>query len=214
MASGLAAAHAAGISHGDLKPANVMVTERGVLKIADFGLARRAAKQPAGESTDPADTTIVAIPDSTLDTDATIALQPGHSILAGTPAYMAPEMVRGTSANRASDTFAYGLILRGMLVGERLFVGDDPGTILQQITTIDPDAAAEGLPEPFSDMVRAMLAIEPNDRPAMSELDSGIAAQLASGSSRPDGLCTAVSAPLPRRRRRRPAAPTVVPRSY
>lgn len=108
MASGLSAAHAAHISHGDLKPANVMVTANGVVKIMDFGLARRTPKPKPVATSGPADTTLRSTPNTAPDADPTVALTPQNALIAGTPAYMAPEMTRGMPATSASDTFAYG----------------------------------------------------------------------------------------------------------
>lgn len=92
IADALAAAHAKGIIHRDLKPANLIVTKTGV-KVLDFGLAKIAQR------------------DETL-TECKIVM--------GTPAYMAPEQMKGESCDARTDIFALGLVLREMATGERL----------------------------------------------------------------------------------------------
>ena len=95
MASGLAAAHERGIVHRDLKPENVLVTREGVVKIADFGLARFRSSEEARS----------------------------HAVLQGTPGYMAPELARGDPADFRADQFSLGAILYEMVAGRAPFVG-------------------------------------------------------------------------------------------
>ncbi|MDH3525457.1 MAG: protein kinase [Acidobacteriota bacterium] len=131
IAAVLAAAHAEGVVHRDLKPDNVMVTPSGEVKVLDFGLGRTveqaspAAEQPpatpdpeAGEDPDPS---------RRADHDATLAMQPGrveglgaprgpllteHGAVMGTPLFMSPEQARGEAATTASDMYSFGLLLQ------------------------------------------------------------------------------------------------------
>ncbi len=92
-------AHANGVIHCDIKPGNVMLDSGGQIYLADFGIARHAES---------ATTTIAG---------------------AGTPAYMAPEQVRGMSVNAQTDVYSLGILLFEMLTGQRPFRGDEPQTM-------------------------------------------------------------------------------------
>src|SRR5262249_34979280 len=95
IAAGMAAAPAASLVHGDLKPENVMVTADGMVKILDFGLARRLRGNLPVSSDDTTD----------------LGLAEQGTGLFGTPRFLAPEQVRGEPACQASDVFSLGLIL-------------------------------------------------------------------------------------------------------
>ena len=115
---GLAAAHAAGVVHRDLKPDNVLVGRDGRVRVVDFGLSRPA--DDAGERPSlPADGAVD--PD-----DAASGVRPLRSAtgaLLGTPAYMAPEQFEGRAADARSDQFAYCVTLWEALCGARPFAG-------------------------------------------------------------------------------------------
>jgi serine/threonine protein kinase len=148
VALGMAAAHAHGIVHGDLKPENVMVGDGDLIKILDFGLARRASK------------VITLDPDDTLDKD----WSDGGEGLFGTPSYMAPEQARGELATAASDVFALGAILFEMLTGSKAFPGTNLLQVLARIRAVDPRQLAAAVPEPFPDLLHRLLAADPTQR--------------------------------------------------
>jgi len=138
IAAGMGAAHAAGIVHGDLKPGNVMLTDQGLVKILDFGLAGRR-RVP-----DTSDSTVV------LGTD-----RPGTIL--GTPSYMSPEQAEGASATAASDVFSFGLILYELLTGERAFNEPSVLQVLTQIRSIDPSRFADRVDTQFRPLLQQML---------------------------------------------------------
>ena len=116
---GLAAVHDAGLVHGDFKPANVMRSNDERVLVMDFGLARAdVATPPVERAAQP--TTELAIPTSA----PTLRSETGR--MAGTPGYMALELLRGEGADAASDQFAFCVSVWEALYGERPFLGSNP----------------------------------------------------------------------------------------
>lgn len=146
VALGMAAAHEAGVVHGDLKPQNILVDASGHAKIVDFGLARRI-EHPA----DPMDT---------VESDD-LATSAG---LTGTPGYMAPEQVRGEPSSMASDLFAMGSILFELLTGRPTIQARTILQALDAIRTIDPETLAAEVPDSFATIVRRALEPDPSRR--------------------------------------------------
>jgi alkyl hydroperoxide reductase subunit AhpC len=148
IAAGMAAAHEAGIVHGDLKPENLMVSAEGVVKILDFGLARRLhrIRRPKLEETD----------------DFGVA-EAGDGIF-GTPRYLAPEQTRGEPASFATDVFALGVILYELATGKPAFEASSLLRVLEQIRSLDPDALLRDSPSPFRCLLRPLLEPDPHRR--------------------------------------------------
>ena len=157
VAMGMAAAHAMEISHGDLKPANVIVRDDGVVKILDFGLAR--------------------LGEGSLDTRASTTIKVGKTgRLRGTPAYMSPEQAAGGRATRKSDVFALGVMLYELATGEGAFLGETIPQILSQIQAVDPNKLAAAVPKPFATVVRRALVGDAHDRDiTMQEIAEALA---------------------------------------
>jgi serine/threonine protein kinase/Tol biopolymer transport system component len=143
IAHGLAAAHHCGIIHRDLKPENVFITKDGRVKMLDFGLAKLSsvAADVRRLTSRPSDTLVPTAEMSLLTSAAT---EPG--VVLGTPAYMAPEQVRGEATDHRSDIFAFGCVLYEMLTGIRTFKRDTAVESMHAVLNEEPpDLSASGL---------------------------------------------------------------------
>jgi hypothetical protein len=160
VAAGLAGAHACGLIHRDVKPANIWLEEpAGRVKILDFGLVRATgAAGPAAELVSPTATPV-----------ADLRLTQEGAII-GTPAYMAPEQALGRLAVDARcDLFSLGCVLYRLCTGRLPFQGADTVSTLCAVAAEEPPPPAQlipGLPQALSDLVMRLLAKRPEDRPA------------------------------------------------
>ena len=140
VADALAAAHAAGIIHRDIKPGNIMVEPNGSVKVLDFGIAR-------------------AVDGGSLTQTATVL---------GTSAYMSPEQALGQPVDARTDIYSLGCVLYEMLTGEPPFVADVAAAVMHQHVRVAPKPAIErnpAIPPDLNALVMQMLAKQPKDRP-------------------------------------------------
>ena len=135
----LAVAHAAGLVHRDVKPENVLISDSGEVKIADFGLVRAVAASTTTSS----------------------------SVILGTAAYLSPEQVMTGAADARSDVYAMGVLIFEMLTGQTPFTGDTSLSIAYQRIDHDvpsPSRCIAGVPEQFDHLVATATARDPAHR--------------------------------------------------
>jgi serine/threonine-protein kinase len=137
IAMALNLAHRKGIIHGDVKPANILVTDEGRVKLTDFGMARLASR-------DAKDTPLL-----------------------GTPAYWCPEQILGKPQDGRSDIFSLGVVLYEMVTGKRPFDADSLQGVCQKVmsaTPLPPSQINSSLPAGLNELVASCLEKDPGRR--------------------------------------------------
>ena len=176
IADGLSAAHAAGVTHRDLKPDNVMVTHDGRVKLLDFGVAK-TTRVPS-------------------DLDATIAPEV-TGVVIGTLGYMAPEQVRASEVDGRADIFSFGAVLYELLTGARAFAGETAADVITSILTTDSPDLPGSVPPAVRDIVYRCLEKRREER-FQSARDLAFALRQAAAAATPNpGRPAAGEAPAP-----------------
>jgi len=152
-AAALQAAHAAGLVHRDIKPGNLLITPDGRVKITDFGIARIADQVPLTAT----------------------------GQVMGTVQYLSPEQASGHPASPATDTYSLGIVAYECLAGKRPFTGESQVAIAMAQINEQPAPLPPTVAQPVQNLVMAMIAKKPEDRPASAAAVSRAATALRRG---------------------------------
>jgi serine/threonine protein kinase len=143
IAAAVAHAHARQLLHKDLKASNVLVGQDGRIKVVDFGIARRLDSSGVE-----------------LQTQSSL----GPRCLAGTPAYMAPEVLRGRPADVRSDVWSIGVLVHEMACGFPPFTADATVDVIANVMRGDPLGLEVAVPLPLQPLIRRCLRLDPAER--------------------------------------------------
>jgi serine/threonine-protein kinase len=150
IADALAAAHARGLVHRDIKPGNILLSPDGRVQVADFGIAQAAASSPVTAT----------------------------GITLGSVLYFSPEQARGDPSSPASDIYSLGLVMYELLTGQRAFSGDSPAAVAVARLSggvPSPMTVRADMPPALDAIVRWCLATDPSARPSAQELSMALA---------------------------------------
>jgi serine/threonine-protein kinase len=149
----LQAAHAAGLVHRDIKPGNLLITPDGRVKITDFGIARIADQVPLTAT----------------------------GQVMGTVQYLSPEQASGHAASASTDIYSLGIVAYECLAGKRPFTGESQVAIAMAQINEQPAPLPPTVPQPVQNLVMAMIAKKPDDRPASAAAVARAATALRQG---------------------------------
>ena len=179
VARALAAAHARGLVHRDVKPENVMIRDDGVVKVLDFGIAKRHASQATADS----------------DTEVAPLAITARGVAMGTPLYMAPEQLRQQPLDGRCDQFAWGVVAYELLAGTLPWGSTDALRLVSDILSIEPaplDEIVRDVPANVAATIRRALSKDQSGR--FASMDEVVRALTSTSVSSP------VSSPVPARR--------------
>ena len=160
IARALTATHAAGITHRDIKPDNIMVRDDGYIKLLDFGVARLVPQPASGEEA------------------VTLAYRTLPGTLLGTLAYMSPEQAHGQHVGPATDIFALGVVFYELVTGRHPFKADSMIGIMNAIISLSPAPPSRANPEvpaSLDGLIMRMLEKDAVSRPTAVEVSEVLA---------------------------------------